>query len=436
MNFNNEMNELSLNSYVPKEMIISSSINDKSGPSQLVSSSMSVISPNIAGNENWNQSMSVTRESMRKDDLLIPSSFSSQTWRSKLRTPKHSTKKVIYDEDDSKINLSLSYDPYFLSSLFKLLSDTYNSDLPLCSNCGKIVLNSLQDVIDYLDYDIDSYDEYLEQLDHPYYDMDHFSESLEELDRKKKQLSEDLENIKRKLDNIEMKYEKIKQEELEIQNSMREYWEEKKATEIKRNMLNKKMLRLQNSEKLKSRLELLRTSNVVNDSYYIDVMGHYSVINNLDLCKLKIYRVEPHKINSALGFVSNLFIVMAKHLNCTFNDYVPLVSGSTIKLLRLNDQTIVQIDKENERFMAKLGFQKSAAMFGFLSCVSDMIDKIKEFDKNFEVPYKINKETCSIDNICLKKGLSSPDEQFTKGFKYLLSNLKLILLWLIENQKL
>lgn len=435
MNFSNEMNALSINSFAPKEMMVSSSTSDKSGSSQLVSS-ISVLSPSIAGNEHWNQSMSVTRESMRKDDLLIPSSFSSQTWRSKLRTPKPSTKKIIQDEDDTTVNSSLSYDPHFLSSLFKLLSETYNTDLPLCSNCGKNVLNSLQDIIDYLDYDIESYDEYLEHLDHPYFDQDHFSESLEELDRRKNQLSADLEHIKKKLDDIEIKYEKMKQEELEIQNSMREYWEEKKATEIRRKMINDKMLSLENSENLKARLELLRTSNVVNDSYYIDVIGHYSVINNLDLCKLKIYRVESHKINSALGFVSNLFIVLAKHLNCTFSEYVPLVSGSTIKLLRLNDKTIVQIDKENEGLMAKLGFQKSTTMSGFLSCISEMVDKIKEYDRNFDIPHKINKETCSIDNICLKKGLNSPDEQFTKGFKYLLSNLKLILLWLIENQKL
>lgn len=377
-------------------------------------------------------SSSVSRDSMRKDDIIIPS-FSVNTWRSSLRPSKSRTP---LNEERSEKSVGISSNNPFLNTIFKTAMFNYNIDLPLCMACAKIYLQSLQDELDYVEYDIESYEDYCTQLDHGYFNTDHYSEEIQKLDTTKNDIFNKLEELRTNQEQLSIEIEASKEEEEQLKIQTIEYWAMKNVEDHKILLAQNEMTSIENSDNFIDRLEILRSSNVVQDAFQISTDGHYAMINGLRLSKLPVFTADIMEIMSALGFLGHLFVVMTNSFGIKYKMFYPKISGSNILMIRIKDKSAFQLSAENEGLRAKLGLHKSNTLGAFLRCVVEFIEKIHSKDPNFEINHTIDFESCTIDDAILKKGIQAPDEHFTKGFKSLLTILKRILLWLTENKYL
>lgn len=396
--------------------------------------SLSSTAYSINVNDSWSDmvSTSVSRDSMRKDDIIIPS-FSSNTWRSSLRPSK--SRRAKYNEGVENKTISSSSNP-FLKSIFKSAMYYFNIDVPLCTQCANVYLTTLQDELDYLEYDIESYEDYSTQLDHKYYDTDHYSENIQTLNEAKKTYHSKLEQLLTLQQELNVDIENIAVEEEALKQETAAFWNQKNHLDQNVLLVLNDSTAIVNNQKLLEKLDLLRSSNVIHDAFHISTDGHFATINDLRLVKLPVLTADITEISSALGFVIHLFVVMVNCFGMKFKTYSPKISGSNMQMVRMKDNSLFELCAEHDGIRAKFGLKKSQTISAFLKCITEFIEKIQTKDSEFLFDHNIDYESCIIDESNLKKGIHAPEEHFTKGFKSLLTVLKRILLWLTQNKYL
>lgn len=75
-------------------------------------------------------------------------------------------------------------------------------------------------------------------------------------------------------------------------------------------------------------------------------------------------------------------------------------------------------------------------MTAFLDCLKQLEEKINSLDRDFSLPYKINQyklEDKNGSSYSIKLEMNS-FEEWTKALKYMLTNLKWSLAWVVSNK--
>jgi len=71
-------------------------------------------------------------------------------------------------------------------------------------------------------------------------------------------------------------------------------------------------------------------------------------------------------------------------------------------------------------------------MMAFLACLKELGDHAEAQDKTFKLPYRIDKD--KIGEMSVKIQFNN-EETWTKSLKYMLTNLKFLLVWLAKESK-
>lgn len=220
-------------------------------------------------------------------------------------------------------------------------------------------------------------------------------------------------------------------------------------------------------------LQRLNTTNVFNDAFHIWFEGFFGTINGFRMGKLSSTAfhqpVEWNEINAAWGLSCMLLSALERRLqqqqqqhiysgphdqncnnSCTdivnakdgqnngeeessgsgsgrfhFSKYRLVPMGSFSRVETANGSTGWDLYGGGGGLFWQSKFDK--AMLGFLHCLKEMGDYAAVQSGNkFELPYRIDQD--KIGGLTIKFS-SNSDENWTKACKYVLTNLKYLLVW-------
>ncbi|WIA42915.1 hypothetical protein OEZ86_008829 [Tetradesmus obliquus] len=188
---------------------------------------------------------------------------------------------------------------------------------------------------------------------------------------------------------------------------------------------------LQRIDRAGQQLLLLKSTNVLNDTFRIWHDGPFGTISGFRLGRTPEVPVEWEEINAAWGQAVLLLATMATQCKLNFSAYRLLPMGSHPRVA----------DKRGTYDLfgpvAKLwGGSYDKAMAGFLACLKEFGDFARARDiaegqpSLFEFPFAI--EGDKVGNYTVRLSLLSKDAKWTKALKLLLADLKVALQWMIQ----
>jgi len=179
----------------------------------------------------------------------------------------------------------------------------------------------------------------------------------------------------------------------------------------------------------KHQLEKLKITNIYNDTFHIWHDGHFGTINNFRLGRLPSQPVDWNEINAAWGQATQLLQTIAKKINFKFSVYRLLPMGSNSKMEKLSDKTLYELYGSSDISLGRLFWYRrfDNGMVAFLSCLKEIGDHAESMDKKFQLPYRIEKDR--IQDLSIKIQFNN-EETWTKSLKYMLTNLKYLLVWI------
>lgn len=159
--------------------------------------------------------------------------------------------------------------------------------------------------------------------------------------------------------------------------------------------------------------------------------------------------VEWDEINAGLGQANLLLYCLANRMKLEFKRYrlVPNGSYSYIEVVETSNSGGQDCKSGDELNMYRIKGYKyyfdwdkkfEKGMTAFLDCLKQFEEKIGSLDKDFSLPYKINKHNLEDkhgSSYSIKFQLNS-FEEWTKALKYMLTNLKWSLAWVTSNDNL
>lgn len=267
---------------------------------------------------------------------------------------------------------------------------------------------------------------------------------LKELDQEERELVEMIETAEKQESELIQKRQELEAEESKLmqqeQQCLLEYSNYKRQL-IK---LEEKQESLDNQiRNAKFHFNRLRTVNPLNAAFHIWHSGPFGTINYFRLGRMPGVLVEYEEINAGLGQANLLLYTLAKWVKLEFKRYrlVPYGSFSYIEVientngLKVGDELNMYRAKSYKYFFDwDKKFEKGLA--AFLDCLKQLEEKIKSIDGQFNMPYRINGHKLEDKNgssYSIKFQLNS-FEEWTKAFKYMLTNLKWSLAWVTSMQ--
>eukprot|EP00301_Raphidiophrys_heterophryoidea_P021865 c6169_g1_i1.p1 GENE.c6169_g1_i1~~c6169_g1_i1.p1 ORF type:complete len:583 (+),score=130.09 c6169_g1_i1:35-1750(+) len=310
--------------------------------------------------------------------------------------------------------------------------------MPLCPECLVGKLKDLRNQAEVLDDQLATYKATREELNVVSTETPRSSSGQEENTHIM------LQELKRKeqlLDGMRAKSETLKQERFEIMEMARELDMLEKQYWADLNDLELTALRVQEQRDgvtqevdiFSNHLEELRQTNVLNDAFHIWVDGHFATINGFRLGSLPSlrdqFKVEWDEINAALGQTVLLLVSIADFVGYEFKGYSLRARGSFSKIFRRDDRAEAVLHGP-PGFFAKALMADTPLNRGLtwlLGCVQELAVYIQSKDPSFQLHYGIENDT--IGALSVKYG---NDELWTRAMKYLLTNLKCLLLGAVK----
>ncbi|KAF5281826.1 hypothetical protein FQA39_LY05040 [Lamprigera yunnana] len=320
------------------------------------------------------------------------------------------------------------------ASLFDTLSENSHIDHPLCDECADALLELLEQQLKLTQNDYNDYSEYLKKLENDTQDfqLEVLENELQDLRNEEKRLLEELETMK---EEEVATLKAIKDQEAisqRLSNDEERYWRE--YTRHRRDLMatddEYRSVECQ-LEYTQAQLEKLKKTNVFNATFHIWHSGHFGTINNFRLGRLPSVPIDWSEINAAWGQTALLLAALARKINLTFDRYKLVPYGNHSYIEVLSDQKELPLfGSGGFRFLWDTKFD--AGMVAFLDCLQQFKEKVEEGDKDFCLPYKMNKgkieDSSSDANYSIKIQFNS-EEQWTKALKFMLTNLKWSLAW-------
>jgi beclin 1 len=184
-----------------------------------------------------------------------------------------------------------------------------------------------------------------------------------------------------------------------------------------------------------AQLEKLMQINSMNDAFYIWYLGPYGTINNFRLGNTAIKPIEPNEINAALGETALVINLIAAKCQVDFKTYNIIPMGSFPKIVKVDDRSKpifpLYIDQTSWTLFPKRNF--NSALTGFMWCINEIGEFVASYDPTMTMPYKINLQESKIGEVSFVYGIE--DETWTRGLKFMLSNVKWIIAWYTKHGK-
>ncbi len=171
--------------------------------------------------------------------------------------------------------------------------------------------------------------------------------------------------------------------------------------------------------------------NVVNDAFYVWYVGPFGTINNLRLGTLPVRAIDWTEINAALGQAVMAVAVVAAKAKIEFTKYLLFPMGSFPRVLKIEDNkrtssaSLSLFTDGSFSLFPKRNF--NAALTGFLSCVWELGEHTSNRDPTLTLPYAIHVSEGRVHDQSVMLG--GEDEVWTRGLKFLLTDVKWLVAW-------
>lgn len=218
----------------------------------------------------------------------------------------------------------------------------------------------------------------------------------------------------------------------ELDQEEQAYWQEYNAFTIRRGGFSQdRDCALAVSKRLASQYDMLSSTNVYNDSFYIWHDGNFGTINGFRLGRLPEQQIEWPEINAAWGQVVLLLHTMVKQKGFEFQNRQLQPMGSFSSIVE-NGETL-DLHGSSGWFTT---FDRG--MIAFLQCLKEFGEYAESSDSSFKLPYHIEGDKIGVltkaDKWFPIKRRFEKDENWTNALKYMLTNLKWLVAWLCRKQ--
>lgn len=370
--------------------------------------------------------------------------------------------------------------------LYAVLSSRSDIDHPICAECASILLTGLSAKLANATRERDAYALFLKTLQQAANkhqdDGGTIQKELDGLRKEEEEAYEQLLTLEKEKRDLEDELADLEDENRELEREERDFWRSRNDFDEQQYALETELASLQ--QKLahdQKQLERLQRTNVYNDTFYISHDGYFGTINGLRLGRLPSQNVEWAEINAAWGQTLLLLQTIAERLNFSFEGYRlrPLGSTSRVEKLEYIQQSpeasraggsntpatagsgpskVIPLDLYSSGEMAigrVFNHRKfDQGMVAFLDCLSQIGQHVERSSRDgsaptpsrrssattaikvgqsLQLPYVIDGDKiCSRDRsdepVSIKLGAGfSPDENFTKACKYVLTCCKYLL---------
>jgi beclin 1 len=224
----------------------------------------------------------------------------------------------------------------------------------------------------------------------------------------------------------------LRAEAQDLDQEEQAYWQEYNAFTIQRGGFTQdRDCALVVSKRLAAQYDVLSSTNVYNDSFYIWHDGNFGTINGFRLGRLPEQQVDWPEINAAWGQVVLLLHTMVKQKGFEFQNrrLQPMGSFSSI----IEGSETLDLHGSGGWFTT---FDRG--MIAFLQCLKEFGEHAESSDSSFKLPYHIEGDKIGVLSKADKwfpiKRRFEKDEMWTNALKYMLTNLKWLVAWLCRKQ--
>lgn len=330
-----------------------------------------------------------------------------------------------------------------LERLYDYLSSKTDFDLPLCAECIELVCNGLETLYEDACAERDAYIELLNRIeDEPspgQQDHKELELQIQRLKKTREKLLRDLRNAEADKDQAEEELKKARNEALYQQHEEQKLYKERNLEEMKVHDLKAATGRLDAlTDYRKFQITRLEQTNVYNDVFRISHNGCFGTINGLRLQCLLDKTEDWRETNAAWGQTLFLLATLMSRLGCQLPEYRlrPLGSVSRVEKIELDPVTneptgrFTSFDlfsSGNYSFEKFMNYKRlDAAMVAFLDVLKQVGQFVEKTNPNLRLPYSI--EGDRIGGCSIRPSFNSSDDGWTAACKYILTNLK----WIME----
>jgi len=334
--------------------------------------------------------------------------------------------------------LPSGHDAFFttLGRIFDIASEKMQVDHPMCLQCVQQLHEEIDGQVTEAEREVRMYERCLEELESESekeaMTEEQFQAEMSRLEEAERRHSDRLVQIQSQLTEVAKEEEELEEKTRELEIEEEKYWQEFVDFQLNLNgHMEQRDTIVARIESTCETLELLRHTNVYNDAFHIWHSGPFGTINNFRLGRLPTVQVEWDEINAAWGQACFLLYTMAQTCKLTFSSYRIMPMGSHPKIAD-NKTTYELYGPVNPFWSSKY----DKAMICFIACLQEFADFAKARDisngKNppFELPYKVEQD--KIDGKTIRYSFNR-DDKWTAALKLMLSDLKVALAWLTNN---
>lgn len=322
-----------------------------------------------------------------------------------------------------------------LASLCELASSETGVDHPLCLDCAAQLREEVEAQVAELEGEIGAYSNALRQLGEEgaaALSEEEFAAELADLAAQTAAAQQQQAQAESALTAVQRELAAQQAIAADIAALEERYWHDLNEYQLSlQQHISERDGLLQRIDRAGQQLLLLKSTNVLNDTFRIWHDGPFGTISGFRLGRTPEVPVEWEEINAAWGQAVLLLATMATQCKLNFSAYRLLPMGSHPRVA----------DKRGTYDLfgpvAKLwGGSYDKAMAGFLACLKEFGDFARARDiaegqpSLFEFPFAI--EGDKVGNYTVRLSLLSKDAKWTKALKLLLADLKVALQWMIQ----
>ncbi|KAK9824013.1 hypothetical protein WJX72_006970 [[Myrmecia] bisecta] len=323
-----------------------------------------------------------------------------------------------------------------LAKTFEIASGECKVDQPLCLDCSTRVREEVDAAVAEAEADIAAYESALDRLTHeeeqPMSRQD-FEEEMRQAHELEAQERQRAQQLQQEASAAEAELADLKAASAELSTLEERYWHDFNDFQLQlRSHVEERDVVISKIERTNLLLERLRRTNVYNDVFHIWYDGPFGTIGGFRMGKTPTCPVEWDEINAAWGQAVLLLHTMAQACKLNFSCCRLLPLGSYPRVADKRS-TLDLHGPVNKLYCTSY----DRAMTLFLSCLNEFADFAKARDsaegkrETFELPYAVDADRVGGMTIKL---MFNKDAKWTKALKFMLTDLKWCLKWVIAQQ--
>ncbi|KAL3139672.1 hypothetical protein ABBQ38_003986 [Trebouxia sp. C0009 RCD-2024] len=317
-----------------------------------------------------------------------------------------------------------------MARVFEIASEATKVDQPLCYECLHRVQDEVELSIRQAEQDCKAYQAALARLTQddakPYTDEEFVVEVQQAEEAEAAELAR-VDKLEAELAQAERELSELGASSSELDGLEERYWHDFNDFQLQlRAHIDERDVLVNKMEHSAAHLKRLQQTNVYHDVFRVWHDGAFGTIGGFRLGRTAETPVEWDEINAAWGQTVLLLKTMAQTCGFTFSSYRLMPMGSYPQIA--DKRGTHDLYGPVNRVMCA-GYDR--AMVTFLTCVKEFSDWIITQDSTFEVAYAIEQD--KVANLTVRLQFNS-DSKWTKALKFMLTNLKYCLNWVIRQQ--